>query len=379
MSMPHQKKINNYHIFIGLCVVLGLIIVFSVYQTFGINNAMKDKTAKAAELAKPAKIELLVIKNSKCTDCFDVSQLVSHIKTAKVEVTSEKNFEYDSAEGRQVIAKYSLEKVPAVIVTGETDKASIEGFEKKNDALLFTQIPPPYVNATSGEIKGRISLITLKDPECSKCNDISSLVNQMKSSGMKIVEQKNISSISDDGKALIAKYRLDFVPTIILSKDAGAYPIISQAWKQLGTKESDGSYVLRTVYPPYVNLTTGKLKGLAGITYLTDKSCTECYNVSVHNQILASPQTFAITLDKEETVDISDAKGKELIATYNITQVPTVIISKDVSVYPSSQVLKQFFSVEKDGSYIFRKLSSVGTYKDLTTNQIVKPQQQQGQ
>lgn len=373
------KKFNSYHIFVGLSVLLAIILLFSIMQTFSINSALKDKTEKAKELAKPAKIELAVIKDSKCTDCFDVSQLVKYIKSAKVEVTSEKNIEFDSAEGRQLIAKYNLEKIPNVVVVGEIDKVSLQGFEKKNDALLFIQIPPPYTNATSGEIKGRISLTSVNDPTCSKCADLNVLINQMKSSGIKITEQKDVNINTDEGKSLMAKYNLKFVPTIILSKDAEAYPIINQAWKQLGTVESDGSYVLRIVYPPYINLTTSKLKGIVDITYLTDKSCTECYNVSTHRQILASPQTFAIHLDKETTVDAGDAAGKQLIAKYNITQVPTVILSSEVSVYPASQALDQFFSVEEDGSYIFRKLSVVGVYRDLANNQIVKPQAQQQQ
>ena len=375
-SHHSAKKNNNYYIFIGLCVVLGVVLIYSIIQTFGINSAMKEKTAKAAELAKPAKIQLSIIKDSKCTDCFDVSQIAAYTKTSKVEITSEKNIEFDSNEGKQLIAQYNLGKVPTVVVTGEIDKANIQGFEKKNGALIFTQTTPPYVNATSGEVRGRITLTSLADPACTKCDDINTLVNQMKASGIKIVQQKNMSSSSDEGKSLISKYNLDFVPTIILSKDADAYPIINQAWKQLGTKESDGSYVLRTVYPPYINLTTNTLRGLVDITYLTDKGCTDCYNVSTHRQILSSPQTFAIKFDKETTVDISDAAGKELLVKYNITKVPTVTLSSEVSAYPSAQGLKQFFSVEEDGSYIFRQPAVVGAYKDLTTNQVVKPQQQ---
>ena len=378
-SLKHHstKKLNNYRLFVGLSVLLAIILLFSIIQTFSINSALKDKTEKAKELAKPAKIELSVIRNSKCADCFDVSQVVQYIKSGKVEVASETNVEFDSAEGKQLIAKYNLEKIPNVVVTGEIDKANLEGFEKKNEALLFNQIPAPYTNATSGEIKGRITLTSINDSTCSKCADLNVLINQMKSSGIKITEQTNVNSNTDEGRLLTARYNLGFVSTIILSKDAKAYPIINQAWEQLGTIESDGSYVLRTVYPPYINLTTGNLRGLVEITYLTDKSCTECYNVSTHRQILTSPQTFGIHLDKEMTVDAGDAAGKQLIAKYNITQVPIVILSSEVSVYPASQALDQFFSVEKDGSYIFRKLAVVGVYRDLTTNQVVKPQAQQ--
>ena len=132
---------------------------------------------------------------------------------------------------------------------------------------------------------------------------------------------------------------------------------------------------MRLANPPFINLTTGKLRGVVNIVYLTDKSCAECYNASQHREIIANPQSFAVKLEKEETYDISDAKGKELIAKYNITQVPTVILSDEISAYPASLALKQFYSVEKDSFYVFRLLSIVGTYRDLATSQIVKAQQ----
>ena len=75
-------------------------------------------------------------------------------------------------------------------------------------------------------------------------------------------------------------------------------------------------------------------------------------------------------------VDLSSDKGKELVQKYSIEKVPTVILSDEVRVYPSSTGLGQFFSLEKDGSYVFRQLDVVGAYKDLATNSIVKPQQQ---
>ena len=109
-SLKHHstKKLNNYRLFVGLSVLLAIILLFSIMQTFSINSALKDKTEKAKELAKPAKIELSVIRNSKCADCFDVSQVVQYIKSGKVEVASETNVEFDSAEGKRLISKYNL-------------------------------------------------------------------------------------------------------------------------------------------------------------------------------------------------------------------------------------------------------------------------------
>ncbi len=372
-----SKKINLENIFIGLAILLGIVVIVNIVLTFNLNQGLKKGTEIAQERLKPAKIELILIKNSKCSDCFDISTIISHVKNANVDITKESMFEFDSNEGKAIISKYKIKKIPTVVVTGEVDKVNIQGLEKIEDAILLTRLEPPYTNALTGAIEGRVILYHLKDLTCDKCNDLTPLINQIKGAGVKISEEKTIEPNSNEGKELTKKYNLDFAPAIILSKEASAYDIIQQAWTQIGSKETDGNYVLRLVSPPYINLTNGKLRGIVNIIYLTDKSCVECYNVNQHREILVNPQSFAVKLEKEETFDISDAKGKELIAKYNITQVPTVILSDEISAYPSSRVLKQFFSVEKDGSYIFRQPQAIGNYKDLTINQVVQVQTQE--
>ena len=371
------KKFNIENLLIGLVILLGVILIINIVFTFNLNKELKKSTESVKEKLKPAKIELIIIKNSKCTDCFDISKIVSHVKNANANVTKEAMLEFNSNEGREIVSRYKIEKLPTVVVTGEINKVNIQGLEKRENALLLTRLEPPYTNAITGDIEGKVALYKLIDLECEKCSNLSLLISQIKAAGVKIYEEKEIGENSNEGKELIKKYNVGFVPTIILSKDAGLYTIIQQAWLQIGNKESDGSYVLRLVNPPFINLTTGKLRGIVDIVYLTDKNCVECYDVKLHKEILTNPQSFAIHLDKEETLDISSAKGKELIAKYNITQVPTIILSDEISAYPSNRLLQQFFSIEKDGSYIFRIIQVLGTYKDLTTNQIIKIQQQQ--
>ena len=374
-----SKKFNLENIFIGVIILLVIIVIINIFLTFNLNKDLKKSAEAVQERLKPAKIELIVIKNSKCNDCFDISTIISHVKNANVNITKEVMYEFDSKEGKEIISKYKIEKVPTVVVTGEIDKFNIQGLERKQNILLLTKVDPPYTNPATGKIEGRVILYHLKDSECGKCNDLTPLINQIKGTGVKIYEEKIIEPSSEEGEGLIKKYNIGFAPTIILSKEASAYDIIQQAWPQIGSKETDGSYVLRLVNPPFINLTTNKLMGLVNIVYLIDKGCSECYDVNQHKEILTNQQSFAVQLDKEETYDINDAKGKELIAKYNITKVPTIILSEEINVYPSSQVLKQFFSVEKDGSYVFRTAQAVGTYKDLTTNQIVEIQQSQEQ
>ncbi len=375
----HEKK-NTYfsvqNIFLGLAVLLGILLIINIITAFGLNSELSKNAEIAKENARPADIELALIKNSKCPDCFDASKVADYVKTLNVKVTGEKSLEFDSAEAKSIISKYKILKVPAIVITGEVNKVNAQGLDKANDALILSQVPAPYTNAVNGRIEGRVMIYSLKDFSCGKCYNLSVLVSQISRSGVKIYDQKAFDSMSEEGKSLIQKYNIEFMPSIILSRDADAYPFMKQAWAQLGTKENDGMYVLRTPFPPFMNLTTGKINGLVNLVYLTDKSCTECYDVKLHRQILTSPQSFGMQLDSEETVDISDAKGKELTAKYNISQVPTVILSEGAGAYPSSKALIQFFSVQKDGSYVFIRPSVLGTYKDLASNKVVKPQAQ---
>ena len=368
----HPKKLNLQNVLIVLLVFLSIIMIINIVLSSGINSEIKKNEEQKKEEAKPAKIEIISIKNSKCNDCFDISAAVSSIKSMNVNVTKERKLELDSREAKDLISKYKIEKVPNVVITGEIDKLSAQGLEKKEGALVLRQINPPFTNAVSGKIEGRVIIYILKDAECAKCSDFKHFLTQMKSAGVKLYDEKEISSKSDEGKSLIQKYKIGFVPTLVMSKDAGEYGIVTQAWPNFGTKETDGSYVLRVASPPFINLTTGELNGIVNIIYLSDKSCKDCYNVSLHRSIITSPQSFAIVLDKEESYDIADDKAKGILAMYNITKVPTIILSKDVSVYPSNNILKQFFSVHKDGSYVFTKVSSVGNYKDLSTGQVVR-------
>lgn len=370
------NKVNLENIFIAAAILLGIIGIINISLAFNLNKDLNKAAETAKEKLKPAKIELAVIKNSKCADCFDISAVVSHLKTANVNITKEAILEFDSRQGKELVSKYHIEKAPAVVITGEIEKINMPEYVKRENALLLANPEPPYTDAATGKIEGRVALYHLKDALCEKCSDLTPLINQIKAAGVKIYEEKSIAIDSDEGKEISKKYNIGFAPAIVLSKDASVYEIVQKAWPQIGSKESDGYYVLRLPSPPFVNLTTGELRGIVDITYLTDKSCVECYNVSVHRAILINPQSFAVKLDKEETHDISDAKGEELIKKYNITQVPTIILSDEISAYPSYQVLRQFFSIEKDGSSIFRKLSVVGAYKDLITNKVIHAQQQ---
>ena len=85
------KKISLGDVFIILSVVLAIILAVNTFLTFSLKKDLTEKAEAAKEILKPAEIELTIIKNSRCSDCFDISSVASYIKSAKVNATKERN------------------------------------------------------------------------------------------------------------------------------------------------------------------------------------------------------------------------------------------------------------------------------------------------
>ncbi len=224
------------------------------------------------------------------------------------------------------------------------------------------------------------SLITITDATCKDCFEVSktaSQINQFSAElGLNINSEKTYEYDSQEAKELIGKYNITKVPTVIISKEAQNASAFMQSWTNVGSIESDGTLIYRQVLPPYRDLTTEKIVGIVSITLLNDSSCSECYNVSLHKLVLEG--RFNAKIGNETYVDINSEEGKKLVSIYNITKVPTVIISSDFSAYRADQFWLQFGSIEKDGAYVFRSMDALAAkYKDLTTNQTVSSALQQ--
>ncbi len=348
-------------IFLLLILALGVLLIANSLLLGGVNKDVSESIAKAKEEARPADIELTIISDSECAKCSDVTAVLDSVKS-KNNVKEDITIDMRDSKAQELIAEYRIEKIPSIIIKGELDKAKLSGFEKKGDAMVLSDIAAPYTDAASHDIKGLVELTYIKDSDCEKCFDLTNSISQLKQ-GIVVDKESVVEFDSKEGKIFIEAYGLKKVPTIILSQEFSAYPT-SQSWQQVGTVEEDGSYVMRVVSPPFINTTTNRVIGLVELTYLTDDSCKDCYDVNSHNAILLR---YGIDPVKEETVDVSSAQGKALVEKYSIKAVPTIILSKEASNYPAlNSVWKQVGTVEEDGSYLFVTLNVMGKYRNLT-------------
>ena len=112
------------------------------------------------------------------------------------------------------------------------------------------------------------------------------------------------------------------------------------------------------------------------LIYLVDEDCVECYDVTLHKFIidqLGSQSGEAFRYGDIRRVDILSEDGEELVLAYDISLVPTVIISKEANqFYWFEQVWGEVGTKEDDGVYVFRYLEKFTylTYKDIV-NEVV--------
>lgn len=363
-------------IFITLTIVLSAIN-FSLIAARG--TKIKEAALTAEKENQPAKLQLIKIVASSCKDCFNIDSVIEDMKRANINITSQKTLEFSSSEAKQLIQQYSIEKLPTVIVLGEVNKSSVVNLWNQNWQVemsngtqvssAYSAVIPPYVDV-SGNIKGLVTLTHIIDESCPKCANLTQLISVFKQNGVKFSSEKTIDYGSSAAKELIAKFSVQKIPALVISKDILDYPAIAQIWNQLNATEKQGFYALHTTVPPYRNLATKRVEGLVSVVYLSDSSCVTCYNVRVNKNILE--RNFHIAITNETDIDISADYGKLLLKKYNITKVPVILVSPDAGLYSGFvSAWPRVGDVSGDGWYIMRKPEALGAYKDLATGQIV--------
>ena len=365
-SKKSSQKINFETIIHTLIVAIIMLFIINMILTFSVTDGFNKKIDNIIEEQRPADISLTII-NAQCSSCQSIQTVVDSIKSANVNIEKETNL--NAEEAQDLIIKYNIQKLPAIIITGEINKTNINSMTKVEDVLVYINAGIPYYDIEEKKIKGEVTAVVINPDECKKCYNSGFLISQLQQSG--IVIQKIETKKQSEAWDLIIKYNIQKLPAIILSEGLGEYTSLVQAWSQLGVIK-DNSYVVTTLPPPYLDLQSGQIKGLVKVTYLTDKTCTTCYDVMNHKQVM---QRFGVEIDKDEIVDISSTIGKQLITKYKITKVPIVIFSKDISAYDSFiQVLSTVSEKQTDGSVVFTNPEVMGIYKDIIANKIIIPE-----
>ena len=211
----------------------------------------------------------------------------------------------------------------------------------------------------------RITAIIFK--ECKICMNMTQVVQELKQTPSVNVKQSSIIiAASAEAMRYIKMFDIKKLPALILEGEN----VLKLPLK--GFREVEGGVVLEDMPPPYVDLEEKNIAGLVEMTYLTDNSCIKCYDVEQHKDIMTL--AFGVYINEEKTIDISSKEGKELLEKYDITKVPTILLSEEAEKYQTIQIVwDQLGTIEEDGTYVFRgfEMTQDLVYKDLETNQLM--------
>lgn len=376
MKKQHVKPSKFGTVALILAVVLVLLAVSNAVLIWNFGVSVNQKYAEEKEKARPADLTLTIISVPDCTDCFDISALVNRISSSNAKIVSEKTIGYKSPEAAELIRTYNLERLPTVVVTGETTKSksleslwnSIGRLESDDTAVAVQGISPVFWDVKQNRFRGRVEMTTI-ETDCTDCYTLDGIINFLTTSTLKITKTTNLKFSDPAAKTLMQKYNITKLPSLVLSSEASVYPDLVTNWASTGSVEPDGSLIFRSVSPPFVD-PSGVVRGRVTAVFLNDSSCTECYDVTIHRQILSR---FGLSLSNETTLDVSSEDGRALLAKYNITKVPTFVLSSEASAYPAlAGVWPSVGTIESDGRYVFREISVIqAVYKDLSSGKLL--------
>ncbi len=362
MAEEASRKANKgmqYAYAMLLTFLLGFAFI-NFFLIFSINSGLSSASGDV-KAPEPAKLSITLIKAAGCEKCFSADEIVSALKAGSAEIT-EKTLESGSTEADALIEKYSIEKLPALIVYGEIERANVssalgENAEFDANTLVLRDVKAPYVDLKSNSTIGLVSITTISDSSCEKCASISGLQNELEQLGVGIGNSEELDANSENAQEMVSEYGIDRLPAAIVSKDLNAYPEITKQWGNVGRLAYNGDYIADYAVP-YLDIKSKATIGLVELIKLVDANCSDCYDVNIHNSVLAR---FGVVVGSEAFYDISGADGNALLQKYAIKKIPTIILSSDANAYNTlNQVWGDVGTIEADGAYVFRDLNALG-------------------
>src|SRR3989344_5677598 len=201
---------------LGLIVIAALLL-FNLASLNKIDSFLTSNTIKEDQQIS---VKLTVL-SAECEDCFDIQGTINTIQQSGIIFTEETRL--NLKDSLDMARKYSLEKLPNIIIEGDIENINLDYLKKIGDILTLKDASAPYFDVAEQTVKGLIKTTIIQDNACKNCSDMQLIVGQLKEIGIKIVQEENFDYKSKDGKEIIKKYSLNIVPTLILSKEFGLY------------------------------------------------------------------------------------------------------------------------------------------------------------
>lgn len=216
-----------------------------------------------------------------------------------------------------------------------------------------------------------IQLIELTHAECTakQCISLQSVSEELKgllAEANAVVSEETVLFDSERGSELIEEYSISKLPSLIVLGETDKVADLQSNWVSFGygSQEGDGALVLRSQLPVFFDLTEERFVGAVNMVTLTYSDCTQCSAPISKGEFAA----LGVKIVEEVQADISSETGAALVNNYNITKVPTVILTSELKDYDGYESFLDIASEEEDGSFVFREANPV--YYDLAEGSL---------
>lgn len=242
-------------------IVLLNVIAISLLSMRATEQEPAPRQPNTAYVLPKPEVAVLLLPAPDCPDCYDVRQYIAELDDTMNLTLSEG----DPEEFRRAIAVQSrlvpnADRLPALAFN-----ASIEHYPGMTDnweaAGYVITFPPhmayagtwyvlptlnaPYYSQANGSVQGRLIATYLTMESCERCSDAALFQDALAEAGAVPSEEIFVDAQSPEGAALIRKYNITAVPTLLLNDGARHHPGVHAGWEIVGTIEPDGTYVLR--------------------------------------------------------------------------------------------------------------------------------------
>ena len=220
---------------------------------------------------------------------------------------------------------------------------------------------------------GELEITFINTPDCEECFPLDPFREYFTENGVDEDDIKQLNYDSFAAKRLIKKLKITQVPTVIVEGNVNDFEFMLGLVDSVG-EIRDGYFVVTKLQPPYLDLESNDIVGEFELIYLDDQSCEECYDVTLHDNIL---ERLALNANNKRTVDISSDEGKEMVDQYFISAIPTILLRGELEPYDIfNEIWSDVGTIEDDGTYVLRKgIETMGPYKVLPGGEIVIPEE----
>ncbi len=201
-------------------------------------------------------VDGIAINATGCPGCVDGSIYFSSLESAgNIYFKNKTVLQPDDAQAKQLMSEHNITKLPALFLS---DDIAVYPFFTQRVAQLgrieggwfiLQNVSPPYEDLLdNGSVKGLVKAVYLVNNSCTNCLNISQLSDYLTGSGGVYVANTTAYDISSaDAKALVKKYNISAIPTVLYSPEASVYNGFEGAWKSINsTIASDGWFVFRS-------------------------------------------------------------------------------------------------------------------------------------